>query len=266
MCVKLTILGSGSGGNATYLECGKTRILIDAGLSGRQIRERLLKINRSPETLTGIIISHEHTDHIDGLAVIAAKLGIPVYTNRLTREGILEKFDKKFCFKIFQNGESFEIGDIEVEVFSVPHDAVDPTGFTFITNSGKIGFATDIGCVTALTAERFRSAQVLVVEANHDVEMLQNDPCRPWSLKQRIMGKHGHLSNESAAELIERTITENLQHITLAHLSQDCNRPELALKVINKRLQTIGATQITVSAASQDRPAPTIRLENGKVI
>lgn len=265
MGVELTILGSGSGGNAAYLECGKTRILIDVGLSGKQIRDRLLKINRSPETLSGIIISHEHTDHIKGLLMIAARLGIPVYTNRLTSESIVEYFDEKFCFKIFQNGESFEVGDIEVEVFSVPHDAVDPIGLSFITNSGKIGYVTDIGCVTALTAERFRSAQVLVVEANHDVEMLRNDPHRPWSLKQRIMGKHGHLSNESAAELIERTITENLQHITLAHLSQECNLPELAVKVVSKKLQTIGARHITVRAASQDSPTPTVRLDNGKV-
>lgn len=266
MGVELTILGSGSSGNAAYLECGKTRILIDAGLSGKQIRERLLKINKSPEMLTGIVISHEHSDHIGGLAIIAARLGIPVYSNRLTSECILENFDEKFCFKIFQNGESFEIGDIEVEVFSVPHDAVDPIGFTFITNSGKIGYVTDVGYVTKLTAERCRSAQILVVEANHDLEMLQNDARRPWSLKQRIMSKHGHLSNESAAELIEQTITENLQHITLAHLSQDCNRPELAVKVINKRLQTIGATRVTVMAAHQDRPASTIKLENGKVV
>lgn len=266
MSVELTILGSGSGGNAAYIECGETRILVDAGLSGRQIRERLLKINRTPEMLTAILVSHEHTDHIQGLGMIGGKLGIPIYVNRHTSEFIKESFEDKFDFRIFQLGASFEIGDIGVDVFSVPHDALDPVGFAFHSNDGKIGYVTDLGCVTALVVERLRSSHILVVEANHDVEMLQNDPRRPWSLKQRILSRHGHLSNESAAELVQKAIGSELQHLTLAHLSQDCNKPELAMKVVKNKLQEIGATSVNVSHAFQNKPAPTIRLENGSVI
>ncbi len=267
MSVELTILGSGSSGNAAYLECGCAKILIDAGLSGRQIRERLLQIRRSPENLTAILISHEHTDHIQGLAIIAAKLGIPVYATKQTCNYIRERFpNEKFDFRVFQSDASFEIGEFGIEVFNVPHDGLDPVGFAIHTGDGKIGFVTDIGCVTRLVVERIRASHILVVEANHDVQMLNNDPRRPWSLKQRILSRHGHLSNESAAELVEQAMSSELQHLMLAHLSQDCNRPEIALKVVKNRLQQIGATTVNVAYAFQNRVAPTIKLNNGSVI
>lgn len=260
MSVQLTILGSGSAGNSAFLECGKTRILIDAGLSGRQIRLRLGEINRVPETLNGILITHEHTDHIQGLAMIAAKLGIPVYANRDTANFIRSQFEEKFDLKIFQTGSYFEVDDIGVEVFTLPHDALDPVGFAFHTQSGKIGFVTDLGHITGLVVERLRASKILVVEANHDVEMLKNDPFRPWHLKQRIMSKHGHLSNESAAELITRTISDELKHLMLAHLSRDCNKPELALRAVKHRLDELGANHISVHHAHQDKVAQTIFL------
>ncbi|MCX7872471.1 MAG: MBL fold metallo-hydrolase [Verrucomicrobiae bacterium] len=267
MGAKLTILGSGSGGNAAFLECGETAILIDAGLSGKQIRERLGQIGKSVENLSGIIISHEHTDHINGLAMVAARFDIPVYTNRLTSQAICEYFeDEKFDFRIFQTGNAFEIGNICVEVFPVPHDSIDPVGFTFETNEGKIGFVTDLGHVTKLVVERVRSAHVLVVESNHDVKMLQENPNRPWSLKQRILGRHGHLSNESAAELVQQVVNAELQHLILAHLSEECNRPELALKVMKQKLVQLGACHVDFQSAFQDKLSKTVFLKNRTVL
>lgn len=267
MGARLTILGSGSGGNAAFFECGETAILIDAGLSGKQICERLSKIGRSVERLSGIVISHEHTDHIKGLAVVAARYEIPVYANRHTSEAICEMHrDKKFNFRIFQTGSAFEIGDICIHVFPVPHDGVDPVGFVIETNEGKIGFVTDLGHVPRLVMERVRSANALVVESNHDVRMLQENPHRPWSLKQRILGKHGHLSNESAAEFVEQIVSAELQHLVLAHLSEECNKPELAMNVMKRKLNEVGATHIEVQHAFQDRIARTVTIKNGVVL
>lgn len=267
MGAKLTILGSGSSGNAAFLECGKTAILIDAGLSGRQIRERLKQIGKSIENLSGIIISHEHHDHIKGLAIVAARNDIPVYTNRYTSQAICDFHkDEKFDFRIFHTGSDFNIGDIGIHVFPVPHDGIDPVGFTFETNEGKIGFITDLGHVTKLVVERVRSVNVLVVESNHDVQMLQENPHRPWSLKQRILGKHGHLSNESAAELVEQVVDVQLQHLILAHMSQECNKPDLALRVMRKKLDEVGAHHIQVQHAFQDRLARTVVLKNRIVL
>src|SRR5437868_1824443 len=141
----LTILGSGSSGNCAFLETGETRLLVDAGLSGRQIRQRLLSIGRAPEALNGILITHEHSDHIQGLAGLAAKLNIPIYCNRLTREALDAQLQLKLDFRIFNTGASFDVGDVSVDTFSIPHDAYDPVGFLVHTPEGNIGFRTDLG-------------------------------------------------------------------------------------------------------------------------
>ena len=195
MPVHLTILGSGSGGNCAYLETAQTRLLIDAGFSGRQIRNRLAGIARAPETLDGVLITHEHSDHISGLVGLAAKLRLPIYCNRLTKEAIEAQLHIQINARLFSTGASFEIGDVTVDTFSVPHDAYDPVGFLLRTEAGNIGFLTDLGHATKLVVERVRAAHVLLLEANHDLKMLQEDPRRPWSLKQRILSRHGHLSN-----------------------------------------------------------------------
>ena len=260
MSVHLTILGSGSSGNCAYLETHEVRLLIDAGLSARQIKQRLLSIQRTPENLTGILITHEHSDHIGGLAVLASKLGIPVYCNRLTREAIQESLEVPFDFRIFATGSAFAIGNLEVEAFSIPHDANDPVGFLIRTPFANIGCVTDLGHFTKLVAERLRPAQVVMLEANHDIKLLQDDLRRPWSLKQRILSRHGHLSNEAAAEALAHLASAELRHVVLAHLSQDCNRPELALRIVGERLRNMGATHVQVAAAAQDVPAATICL------
>lgn len=253
MAAHLTILGSGSAGNCAYLETGDTRLLVDAGFSARQIRQRLASIQRTPETLTGILITHEHTDHIQGLPQLAARLGLPLYCNRLTRDEIAGVFpDTRFEFRLFETGASFEVGDVGVDTFSVPHDAQDPVGFLLRTHDGNIGFLTDLGHATKPVIERVRCANVLILEANHDVKLLQDDTRRPWSLKQRILSRHGHLSNDAAADVAEQIVSAELQQLYLGHLSRDCNRPELALNTVNSRLQKLGANHVKIEVSSQD--------------
>lgn len=260
MPVQFTILGSGSAGNCSFLETADTRLLIDAGFSGRQIRQRLATVSRVPEGLQGILITHEHSDHIYGLTGLAAKLDVPIYCNRLTREAIESQLKIRIPCRIFTTGSSFEIGDVVVDTFSVPHDAYDPVGFLIHTPAGRIGLLTDLGHATKLVLERVRTANVLVLEANHDVKMLQDDPRRPWSLKQRILSRHGHLSNEAAADVVEEIISADLRHLFLGHLSRDCNLPELAMGAVTGRLQKIGATHVKTELTWQDVPCPTLQL------
>jgi len=258
--VQITILGSGSAGNSTYIETPEARLLVDAGFSGRQIRQRLASIGRSPETLTGILITHEHSDHVQGLGAMAGKLRIPIYANRFTQEAIEAQLEMRFEFRLFVTGSSFEIGDTLVESFSIPHDAQDPVGFLLRTPVGNIGFLTDLGHATRMVVERVRPAQALVLESNHDVKLLQDDPRRPWSLKQRIMSRHGHLSNDAAGEVISQVVSGELRHLFLGHLSRDCNRPELARAVADRRLEEAGARHVTVAVTSQDQVSRTCSL------
>ncbi|MEI7730016.1 MAG: MBL fold metallo-hydrolase [Verrucomicrobiota bacterium] len=258
--MQFTILGSGSSGNCAYLETPETRLLIDAGLSGRQIRQRLAGIGRTPELVQGILITHEHGDHIQGLATLAAKLRIPVYCNRLTREAIERQLElpAPLEFRLFDTGAGFELGDVQVETFSIPHDAMDPVGFLLRTVAGNLGFLTDLGHATKLVIERVRPANVLVLEANHDVKLLQENLHRPWSLKQRILSRHGHLSNESAAAAAAEIVSGALKQLYLGHLSRDCNSPELAHRVVNEKLLGEKAGHVKITVASQATPCPTL--------
>lgn len=261
MPVHFTILGSGSGGNCAYLETDQTRLLIDAGFSGRQIRERLASIGKTPEMLQGVLITHEHGDHICGLGILGPKLGIPIYCNRLTREAVESHYERPFDARIFTTGATFELGDVVVETFSVPHDAQDPVGFLLRTPAGNIGFLTDLGHATKLVIQRVKPAHVLVLETNHDLKLLQEDTKRPWSTKQRILSRHGHLCNDAAAEAAEQIVTADLRRLYLGHLSRDCNRPELAYRVVSERLQRAGATHVQVESTSQEHPSPTFSLQ-----
>jgi phosphoribosyl 1,2-cyclic phosphodiesterase len=276
--VKLTILGSGSAGNCAYVETDEARILVDAGFSPRQIRQRLAGIGRAPENLTAILITHEHTDHIAGLLGIADKFQIPVYCNRGTQDAAIWTFKTKWSkktnlalenagtfkskmdWRLFQTGDHFELNDLLVETFAIPHDAQDPVGFLLRTTAGNIGFVTDLGHVTKLVLERIRIANVLVLESNHDVKMLQDCPRRSWPLKQRILGRHGHLSNVDAAEAAAQIMSAGLRHLYLAHLSRECNRPELAQYVMAEQLHHIGATHVQLQLAAQDVPCETLKL------
>ena len=262
----ITILGSGSAGNCTLIETDTTRLLVDAGLSGRQITQRLALISRSPDQISGVILTHEHSDHTRGLSVLCKTRPLPVYANRLTAEAIStdpEWQDRpRISWRLFSTGGSFEVGDLLVESFSVPHDAYDPVGYVIRqpTSSIAVGVLTDLGHATKLVTERMRSMDALVVEANHDLKLLQEDAVRPWALKQRIMSRHGHLSNDAAATLAGEVASDKLRHVFLAHLSQDCNRPELAQQTVADKLRKIGARHVAVAVASQDKPTATLTL------
>ncbi|MDX1952524.1 MAG: MBL fold metallo-hydrolase [Verrucomicrobiota bacterium] len=265
VAVQFTILGSGSGGNCAYLETEDTRILIDAGFSGKQIRERMTGIGRGPETLDGILITHEHSDHIQGLAGLCSRQRLTVYCNRLTREAIELEFKGRdsvpnIDFRLFSTGSTFEIGSVSIETFSVPHDAYDPVGFMIQTGGVNIGFLTDLGHATKLVLERVRRSHVLLVETNHDPQMLADDPRRPWSLKQRILSRHGHLSNQAAAEAVQEVMSADLRHLYLAHLSRDCNTPELAYAAVQGRIQQMGASHVAVHTTSQESACATLSL------
>ncbi len=260
MSVQFTILGSGSSGNCAYVETAQARILVDAGFSPLQIRKRLASIGRVPENLTAILVTHEHSDHIQGLKGIAGKLNIPIYCNRATKDEFERIHETRFDCRLFNTGASFEIADVSVETFAIPHDAQDPVGFILRTVTGNIGFATDLGHVTKLVLDRIRAANVLVLESNHDVKMLQDCPRRSWSLKQRILGRHGHLSNETAAETAAQIMSAELKHLYLAHLSRECNKTELAHRVMLQSLKKIGATHVQMQIAAQDVPCATLEL------
>ena len=260
MAVNLTILGSGSNGNCAYLETSETRILIDAGFSLRQLRQRLALIGRAPEGLTGVIITHEHSDHINGLATLCKKLHVPVYCNRLTREAAEFQLQHRFECRVFETRQNFEVGDVVVETFDIPHDAADPVGFLLRTSAGNVGFLTDLGHATKSVLERVRAANVLVLETNHDLKMLQ-ESSRPWSLKQRIAGRHGHLSNSDAADAAQAIMSADLRHLYLGHLSRECNNPELAQRVIDERLQQIGATHVRTELTWQHKPCTTMAMQ-----
>lgn len=250
----VTILGSGSGGNSVYIETGETRLLIDAGLSARQIGIRLAQIGRTLDSISAILLTHEHGDHTNALSVLAKRQSIPVYCNRLTQEAVADQLGFAFPHRQFATGATFEIGDLAVESFAVPHDAQDPAGFMIRTAASTIGLVTDLGHVTRLVIERLRRANILILESNHDVQMLQDDVRRPWHLKQRILSRHGHLSNEAAAAAAVQLASEELQHLVLYHLSQDCNQPGLARQAVGEQLAKIGASHIRVETAAQDSP------------
>lgn len=255
MATRFSILGSGSAGNCSYIETEKTKILVDAGFSCAQIRQRLASIGRTPEDLDGILVTHEHGDHIKGLKILQSKFGVPVIANRMTHESIERHFKADIHCQRFQTGDSFEIGDIGIDSFSVPHDAQDPVGFVIRTPSSTLGFLTDLGHVTQAIEQRVDDVQVLVLETNYDRQMLEEDMCRPWSVKQRIMSRHGHLSNDEAGELAGRLVSKRMEHLYLCHLSRDCNTPSKAMDCVTGSLIRETLALPEVYSTAQEEPS-----------
>lgn len=229
------------------MSTGSTRILIDAGLSARQTGERLAEIGERVEAVDAICVTHEHGDHIKGIRVLQKKYGIPVYANAGTLEGIRNaRQGGEVESRQFTTGSAFVIGDMALEPFSVPHDALEPVGFVAQMSDGcRIGMATDIGIVTNLLREKMRSCEVIVIEANHDEGLLHEAP-RPWSLKQRILSNQGHLSNRASAGLIGEIAGERLKHLFLAHLSGDCNSPLHARRAFETVLAEAGHDHVNI--------------------
>ena len=290
--VRFTVLASGSRGNATVVSGGRTRILVDCGLSCRELFRRMKLAEEDPETLDAILISHEHSDHVSGVAVTARKLNIPVYftegTHRawmrwlsprrqmsyaqwleqirrqaaerqaeaMSEEGEADESDLVEtsesaesdrsvepaepaepvktqdptwlpAVEYFKAGEAFEIGDIRISPFTTPHDAADPVGFVFDSQGVRMGFVTDLGYISPNVKAQLRDLDLLLLESNHDLDMLRDGPY-PWAVKQRVMSRVGHLSNEAAAGFLEDDYDGQAAYVILAHLSESNNLPELA--------------------------------------
>src|SRR5437667_9072983 len=247
------MLGSGSAGNSALVATDHSKILIDGGLSARQIVLRLEQCGIAPEQLDGILLTHEHGDHVCGLEVFCRKLDVPIYANALTAEAVRYDgaFDNYRNWRIFRTGAEFAICDILIQTFAVPRGAVDPVGFAFYAGSSALGFITDLGYATKMVVERLRQVHTLVIETNHDEKLLQNDPHRPWPVKQRIQSRHGHLSNTAAATVIEQLLSGKLERVVLGHLSRDCNTPELAAGAIHAMLALRGRREVEVHCAGQ---------------
>ncbi|MGJ8671801.1 MBL fold metallo-hydrolase [Rubritalea sp.] len=250
----MAVLGSGSGGNATLLECGKTRLLVDAGLSAKQLTQRLELLGVDPDSLTGILLTHEHSDHARGVDVLLRKRSIPVYANAMTKEALQWGMKSQVQWKVFHTGQDFELEQFTIHPFPIPHDAAEPVGFTLTAATTKFGLVTDVGYITQAMRVHLRDADALFVESNYDEALLEADTKRPWSTKQRIASRHGHLSNTQAGELIADVGCERLVHIVLGHLSGDCNCPKVATQTVSALLQSGGLDQVNVFCAKQDAP------------
>ncbi len=249
----VTILGSGSAGNCALVETPQTRLLIDGGLSAKQIGLRLAQCGVHPTEIDGILLTHEHGDHCGALHVWCKQFATPIYCNRLTAE-VLQSgaaSETRRDWRMFVTGSEFTIKDITVQTFPVPHDAVDPVGFVLHHGDDALGVLTDLGVATKLAQERVRAAQTLLIETNHDEKLLQNCTKRPWSVKQRIMSRHGHLSNAAAADVLADLLGGRLRRAVLGHLSRDCNSPELAVGTVRARLAALGANEVEVVCAGQ---------------
>lgn len=233
---KLSVLASSSSGNSTLVATERTRLLIDAGLSRKETFERLRAIGVAPETLSAILITHEHSDHISGLPAIAKKLDIPIYVSRMTAPAI--PWPEDFAPKIesFAAGSSFPIGDIDITSFTIPHDAADPVGFTFRSQGIKIAIATDLGYMPDSVRVHLRASNILMLESNHDLDMLKVGPY-PWAIKQRIMGRMGHLSNEVACAFIQDDLDASTSTLILGHLSAHNNHPAIVEQCARQALE-----------------------------
>ncbi len=251
--VKFCALASGSSGNAALLATEKTRILLDAGLSMKELGRRLSLIGESLEGLDAILITHEHSDHVGGLPVLARNknLRASIYLSWLT-EPAIDWGEGERRIEKFQAGANFPIGDIEVQSFSVPHDAVDPVAFCFCAQGVRIGVATDLGYIPESVKFHLRRTDLLVLEANHDLDMLKVGPY-PWSVKQRVMSRVGHLSNLGMSDYLLAGLDSSTAHLVLGHISEQNNHPEIVRMVALEALQRRGL-KTQLSLASQREP------------
>jgi phosphoribosyl 1,2-cyclic phosphodiesterase len=267
MGVSVSILASGSRGNSALVASTCTKILVDAGISCRETFKRMKTLGEDPQSLSAILITHEHSDHIYGLATLAKKLRIPIFMTGATHQAWArairdEKGERPQVEKLerFESGHKFHIGDIEVKPFTIPHDAADPVGFTFRADGIKIGIATDLGYIPVSVRDHLRGSDVLVMESNHDVEMLRGGPY-PWSVKQRVMSRVGHLSNQALADFFSNDYDNSAAFVVLAHLSEQNNHPEIARREAEKALAARGGLfQNRVLLAAQSETLEPIRL------
>ncbi|MCX6339919.1 MAG: MBL fold metallo-hydrolase [Candidatus Aureabacteria bacterium] len=250
--MRMCVLGSGSSGNSIYIAGDGYSFLIDAGLSRRELEGRLSAAGAALSEIEAVLISHEHHDHIRGLAGLCRSHSVPVYVNRQTASAIIEKGIPSERLKFFKNGTEFALGTVTVHPFPVPHDASDPVGFIIRDGEIRIGIVTDCGHPSKTVKRMLQGCSVLVVETNHDQDLLNNGP-RHVSLKERIRSDVGHLSNDAAAELIAEVASEELSDVFLAHLSEECNRPGMARMVVERAMREAGFERVNIRLTYADR-------------
>lgn len=236
MALFFQILASGSKGNAILVCSEKTRMLVDAGLSGKELVSRLEKSPVSGKQLDALVVSHEHQDHIRGVGVLSRRFQLPVYTTRGTLEGFPPESGRMAHVHLFQDGSPFMIGDLRIQAFSISHDAREPVGFVIEHGGTRLGVCTDLGVATHLVRTKLQNCHGLVIEANHDTALLLNGPYPPH-LKQRIRSRHGHLSNNETCELLKSLFHRDLRAVTFAHLSEVNNHPDLVRTIYRQFAQ-----------------------------
>lgn len=250
-------LYSGSSGNSLFVESENTKLLVDAGVSSKKIETALTNLEIDPSSINGILITHEHSDHVQGLGTFAKKFNLPVYVNQKTLDAMPNQKDKisEKNIKIIKNEEKFEIGDLKIKPFSIPHDAANPCGFNIIHDNKKISIATDIGHMTNGIIKNLEDSIFIMLEANYDPEVLKFSKY-PYILKSRIAGPTGHLPNEMAGKTIAHLLNSGLQQALLGHLSKESNFPELAYKTVIDEVisSNYDENSLKLSVASRDIP------------
>jgi phosphoribosyl 1,2-cyclic phosphodiesterase len=262
--MEICVLYSGSSGNSLLVRSEDAAVLVDAGLSGKAIVSALDEAGTDPRELDGILITHEHIDHIKGAGIISRRFDLPIYTNCATWEtaesllGRIAEENKKYL----EPGDCLELGSLKIEPFSVSHDAADPVGFSFTEGEFRFGMATDLGCPTEVVKKNLVNADCILLEANHDVEMLQVGSY-PWSVKKRISSEYGHLSNDAAGCFLSELIGGKTEHVFLGHLSRENNFPELAYLTVANLLLEAGIRpkdHLDLTVTYRDRVSKPIKL------
>jgi phosphoribosyl 1,2-cyclic phosphodiesterase len=245
------VLASGSSGNCSLVATDRTRILVDAGLSFKELTKRLASIGEQPGSLDAVLVTHEHCDHISGLVRLAKKTAAAIYVTHQTAP-LIDWEDATPRLERFQAGARLSVGDIEIDSFTIPHDAIDPVGFCFRTQGIHIGVVTDLGYIPDSIKFHLRDSQVLLLESNHDLDMLKVGPY-PWAVKQRVMSRNGHLSNEVVGDYLSHEFDSSTATLILGHLSEHNNHPEIVRMVAQEALDRRGlATNLVI--ASQKQP------------
>lgn len=258
--MKITTLASGSSGNAIYLGDKETNILVDCGLTGKKTSAALAELSVDPGNLAGIVITHEHRDHIQGIGIMSRKYDIPVFATEKTWAAIDQQIGElaEKNQRYLAIGEAIELGSIQLEPFATSHDAAEPIGIAAYQGEEKVGIATDTGCVTPGMNKHLQDCDLILLEANHDEEMLQQGPY-PIYLKKRIKSNYGHLSNHTTGKALAKWVSGNTQQVILAHLSQENNQPYLARKTVEEILLKEGVgvgmeVQVTVAPREEAHP------------
>ena len=256
-------LYSGSSGNSLFVESNNTKLLIDCGTSAKKIETALDSINIDITDIDAILVTHEHSDHIQGLGTISKKYNIPVFANNETWNAMQSQKAKIACDnqKIFENDTEFQIGNLQIFPFSTPHDAANPCGFNICNGNKKISIATDLGHIDEKMLNNLKHSNFMLLEANYDPEVLKVSKY-PYLLKQRIAGPHGHLSNYTAGKTISALIKKDLKEVMLGHLSKENNFPELAYQTVTEELihNNIDTNEIKISVASRFNPSKIIKV------